>query len=79
MPPAALLLTAAGQGAESAPGMCSPSVVHRGSLRGQEVDHLNFRVIPMPSASEGLVIGWPQQPVEMEQLKNVQDEISGQL
>ena len=44
-----------------------------------EVDHLNFRVIPTPSASEGLVIGWPQQPVEMEQLKNVQDEISVQL
>ena len=59
--------------------MWSPSVVHRSPLRGQEVDHLNFRVILTPSASEGLVIGWPQQPVEMEQLKNVHDEISGRL
>ena len=61
------------------PGMCSSCVVHRSSLRRQEVDHLNFRVILKQSASEGLAIGLLQQPADMEQLKKVHNVISGWL
>ena len=61
------------------PGMCSPCVVHRSSLRGQEVDQVHFHAILKQSASEGLAIGWLQQPAEMEQLKKVHNVISGWL
>ena len=70
---------AAEERAQRAPGMCSPRVVHRSSLRGQEVDQVHFHAILKQSASEGLTIGWLQQPAEMEQLKKVHNVISGWL
>ncbi|KAF8601350.1 HIT-like protein, partial [Ceratobasidium sp. AG-I] len=43
----------------------------------QVVPHVHFHVIPKPSAidTEGLVIGWPTQKLEMEELQKVFEEI----
>jgi diadenosine tetraphosphate (Ap4A) HIT family hydrolase len=45
------------------------------------VDHVHFHVIPKPSGSdqEGLVIGWPQQTTDKEELAKIYNEIKGRL
>jgi diadenosine tetraphosphate (Ap4A) HIT family hydrolase len=47
----------------------------------QMVDHVHFHVIPKPSSSEseGLVIGWPQQQPDMDELKKLHEEIKSRL
>ena len=70
---------AAEKRAECAPGMYPPCVVHRSSLRGQEVDQVHFHVILKQSENEGTAMSSPQQPAEMEQLKKVHSVISGRL
>ncbi len=51
------------------------------NFRLQEVPHVHFHVIPKPSATEeeGLVIGWPVQTMEMEELVKVFEEMKGRL
>ena len=51
------------------------------NFSGQLVDHVHFHVIPKPQASdeEGLVIGWPTQTVEKEDLLKVYEELKGKL
>ncbi|KZT69585.1 HIT-like protein [Daedalea quercina L-15889] len=54
---------------------------NNGRIAHQEVDHVHFHVIPKPSATdeEGLVIGWPQQKLSMEELSKLHEELKGKL
>ncbi|KZT11777.1 HIT-like protein [Laetiporus sulphureus 93-53] len=54
---------------------------NNGRIAHQEVDHVHFHVIPKPSASdaEGLVIGWPQQKISMDELSKLHEEIKQRL
>ncbi|PCH40496.1 HIT-like protein [Wolfiporia cocos MD-104 SS10] len=54
---------------------------NNGRIAHQEVDHVHFHVIPKPAATdtEGLVIGWPQQKVEMDELKALHEELLAKL
>ena len=50
-------------------------------LSPQVVKHVHFHVIPKPSDSdkEGLVIGWPQQTLEKEELQKAYEELKSKL
>ncbi|KAG8947599.1 Adenosine 5'-monophosphoramidase [Tulasnella sp. 424] len=54
---------------------------NNGKLAHQEVGHVHFHVIPKPEASDtqGLVIGWPQQKMEMDDLKKYFEELKQKL
>ncbi|KAH9831383.1 HIT-like protein [Rhodofomes roseus] len=54
---------------------------NNGRIAHQVVDHVHFHVIPKPSETdkEGLVIGWPQQKLSMDELSKLQEEIKGKL
>ncbi|KAI0088589.1 HIT-like protein [Irpex rosettiformis] len=54
---------------------------NNGRIAHQEVPHIHFHVIPKPSASddEGLVIGWPTQEVEQEEIEQLHDELLKKL
>ncbi|GAA6030440.1 hypothetical protein JCM8097_009109 [Rhodosporidiobolus ruineniae] len=54
---------------------------NNGRIAHQVVDHVHFHMIPKPSDSdkEGLVIGWPTQKADMDELKKLQEEIKGKL
>jgi len=45
----------------------------------QEIDHVHFHIIPKPSHQEGLVVGWPAQPMEKEELQKLSEEINSKL
>ncbi|BGP18057.1 hypothetical protein JCM10213_008407 [Rhodosporidiobolus nylandii] len=47
----------------------------------QVVDHVHFHMIPKPSASdkEGLVIGWPTQEADKDELKKFAEELKQKL
>lgn len=45
----------------------------------QVVMHTHFHVIPKPNEKEGLVIGWPQQKADMDELKKLHGEITSHL
>lgn len=50
-------------------------------LESQVVKHVHFHVIPKPSEgdTEGLVIGWPQQKVEMSDLAKELEVLKNKL
>ncbi|KAF8740704.1 hypothetical protein AX14_007604 [Amanita brunnescens Koide BX004] len=54
---------------------------NNGKIAHQDVPHVHFHVIPKPTASDnaGLVIGWPTQPANMDELKALQAELLGKL
>jgi len=54
---------------------------NNGAIAHQVVKHVHFHVIPKPSAgdAEGLVIGWPQQKVELSDLAKELEDIKGRL
>ena len=54
---------------------------NNGRIAHQEVDHVHFHVIPKWRATdeEGLVVGWPQQKVGMEELKALGEEIKAKM
>ncbi|EPS95524.1 hypothetical protein FOMPIDRAFT_1025729 [Fomitopsis schrenkii] len=54
---------------------------NNGRIAHQLVDHVHFHVIPKPSDTdkEGLVVGWPQQKISMEELTALQEELKGKL
>ncbi|KAK7689953.1 Adenosine 5'-monophosphoramidase [Cerrena zonata] len=54
---------------------------NNGRIAHQEVDHVHFHVIPKPSATdeEGLVIGWPAQKADMDDLKKFHQEVLSKL
>ncbi|KAK2465276.1 hypothetical protein APHAL10511_002630 [Amanita phalloides] len=54
---------------------------NNGTIAHQVVPHVHFHVIPKPTSSdeEGLVIGWPTQTVDKDELKRLQEELLGKL
>ncbi|CAF9913816.1 MAG: Adenosine 5'-monophosphoramidase [Gomphillus americanus] len=52
---------------------------NNGRLAHQEVDHVHFHVIPKPDAKQGLQIGWPQQKLEMDELKSIFEELKAKM
>ncbi|KAK4231938.1 HIT-like domain-containing protein [Podospora fimiseda] len=52
---------------------------NNGKLAHQEVGHVHFHMIPKPNAEQGLVVGWPQQKIEMDELKKLFEEIKGKM
>lgn len=54
---------------------------NNGRIAHQVVDHVHFHVIPKPSDTdkEGLVIGWPQQKLSMDELTKLHEELKGKL
>ncbi|OAA59650.1 hit domain containing protein [Niveomyces insectorum RCEF 264] len=47
---------------------------NNGRLAHQEVDH-----IPKPNSTEGLGVGWPQQPTDMDKLKALFEDLKTRL
>ncbi|KAK4051013.1 Adenosine 5'-monophosphoramidase [Microbotryomycetes sp. JL201] len=54
---------------------------NNGRIAHQEVDHVHVHMIPKPKAGddEGLVVGWPAQKANMEELKAFVEEIKNKL
>ncbi|KIJ45950.1 hypothetical protein M422DRAFT_206619 [Sphaerobolus stellatus SS14] len=52
---------------------------NNGPLAHQVVKHAHFHVIPKPNAEQGLIIGWPTQKIDMDELKKLQEELQSKL
>lgn len=52
---------------------------NNGKLAHQEVGHVHVHMIPKPNEAEGLVVGWPQQKAEMDELKALAEQIKGKM
>ncbi|PAV16853.1 HIT [Pyrrhoderma noxium] len=52
---------------------------NNGKLAHQEVNHVHFHIIPKPNESQGLIIGWPQQKADMDDLKALHEELKSKL
>ncbi|TEB34530.1 HIT-like protein [Coprinellus micaceus] len=54
---------------------------NNGRIAHQEVPHVHFHVIPKPSAtdSEGLVVGWPVQKIEKDDMQKIYSDIKEKL
>ena len=52
---------------------------NNGKIAHQHVFHVHFHVIPKPNDEQGLVIGWPTQKFEMDELKALQEELKSRL
>ncbi|KAJ9493723.1 Adenosine 5'-monophosphoramidase [Exophiala xenobiotica] len=52
---------------------------NNGRLAHQEVDHVHFHMIPKPNETEGLGIGWPATPTDMEVLKRLHADIKAKM
>ncbi|KAJ2915319.1 hypothetical protein MD484_g5105, partial [Candolleomyces efflorescens] len=54
---------------------------NNGRIAHQEVPHVHFHVIPKPSESDeqGLVVGWPVQKFEKDELQKIYDDIKQKL
>lgn len=59
----------------------TPHVWFRVLISPQEVPHVHFHVIPKlnESTTEGLVVGWPIQKIEKDELTKLHEEIKGRL
>ncbi|GFF31096.1 hit family protein 1 [Aspergillus udagawae] len=52
---------------------------NNGRIAHQVVDHVHFHMIPKPNEEEGLGIGWPTQPTDMDKLKALHEEIKSKM
>ncbi|KKA27191.1 hypothetical protein TD95_002110 [Thielaviopsis punctulata] len=55
---------------------------NNGTIAHQEVHHVHFHMkqkIPKPSAEQGLGVGWPSQPTDMEKLKALYEEVKAKM
>ncbi|GFF23813.1 hit family protein 1 [Aspergillus udagawae] len=52
---------------------------NNGRIAHQVVDHVHFHMIPKPNEKEGLGIGWPTQPTDMDKLKALHEEIKSKM
>ncbi|KAF3763795.1 HIT-like protein [Cryphonectria parasitica EP155] len=52
---------------------------NNGRIAHQEVDHVHVHVIPKPNETEGLGVGWPQQKLEMDELKALAEQIKSKM
>ncbi|KAI1435876.1 HIT-like domain-containing protein [Xylaria sp. CBS 124048] len=52
---------------------------NNGRIAHQIVDHVHFHMIPKPNAEEGLSVGWPTKPADMESLKKYFEEVKSKM
>ncbi|KAI9710529.1 MAG: Adenosine 5'-monophosphoramidase [Bogoriella megaspora] len=52
---------------------------NNGRLAHQEVDHVHFHMIPKPNKEEGLVVGWPTQKPDKDELQKLYEEIKSKM
>ncbi|KAI9372070.1 HIT-like domain-containing protein [Aspergillus egyptiacus] len=52
---------------------------NNGAIAHQVVPHVHFHMIPKPNETEGLGIGWPQQPTDMDKLKAYYEELKAKM
>ncbi|MCJ1236401.1 Adenosine 5'-monophosphoramidase [Varicellaria rhodocarpa] len=52
---------------------------NNGRIAHQEVDHVHFHMIPKPREEEGLIVGWPQQEINMDKLKILFNEMKAKM
>ncbi|KAK6520411.1 Adenosine 5'-monophosphoramidase [Arthrobotrys conoides] len=52
---------------------------NNGRIAHQEVDHVHIHMIPKPSETEGLEIGWPAQKANLEELKAYYEELKSKM
>lgn len=52
---------------------------NNGRIAHQVVDHVHFHMIPKPSEAQGLGVGWPQQPTDMDALKALFEELKAKM
>ncbi|KAI8880428.1 HIT-like protein [Backusella circina FSU 941] len=52
---------------------------NNGRMAHQEVPHVHFHIIPKPNPEEGLTVGWPQQKVTQDNLKETLGRIKEKL
>ncbi|KAH8904557.1 HIT-like protein [Coniochaeta sp. PMI_546] len=52
---------------------------NNGTGAHQVVPHVHFHMIPKPNQQEGLGVGWPQQPTDMDKLKALSEEIKSKM
>ncbi|KAJ9651167.1 Adenosine 5'-monophosphoramidase [Neophaeococcomyces mojaviensis] len=52
---------------------------NNGKLAHQEVGHVHFHYIPKPNQEEGLGIAWPQQKVDMDELKKYAEGLKSKM
>ncbi|KAK5070093.1 Adenosine 5'-monophosphoramidase [Lithohypha guttulata] len=52
---------------------------NNGRIAHQVVDHVHFHVIPKPDEQQGLGISWPQQKVEMDELKQLHEQLKSKM
>ncbi|MCJ1224114.1 Adenosine 5'-monophosphoramidase [Toensbergia leucococca] len=52
---------------------------NNGRMAHQLVDHVHFHMIPKPTESEGLGIGWPASETDMDRLKSVFEAIKAKM
>ncbi|ETS02677.1 HIT family protein 1 [Trichoderma reesei RUT C-30] len=52
---------------------------NNGTIAHQQVHHVHFHMIPKPNETEGLGISWPSQSGDMEQLKQLCEDIKSKM
>ncbi|PLB34552.1 HIT family protein [Aspergillus candidus] len=52
---------------------------NNGRIAHQVVDHVHFHMIPKPNEPEGLGVGWPSQPTDMDKLKALHEEVKAKM
>jgi diadenosine tetraphosphate (Ap4A) HIT family hydrolase len=52
---------------------------NNGRIAHQVVDHVHFHMIPKPSESEGLQIGWPTKEADKGELTKLLEEIKSKM
>ncbi|KAB5526410.1 HIT-like domain-containing protein [Coniochaeta sp. 2T2.1] len=52
---------------------------NNGPTAHQVVEHVHFHMIPKPNEKEGLGVGWPQQPTDMDKLKALFEDIKSKM
>ncbi|KAL2106864.1 hypothetical protein VUR80DRAFT_6098 [Thermomyces stellatus] len=52
---------------------------NNGAIAHQVVDHVHFHMIPKPNEEEGLGIGWPAQPTDMDKLRALHERLKAKM
>jgi diadenosine tetraphosphate (Ap4A) HIT family hydrolase len=52
---------------------------NNGRIAHQMVDHVHVHMIPKPNEEQGLIVGWPTQETEKEELQKIFEEIKQKL